>query len=148
MNRCNRSVTFTRPVALIDFGTQNTFRTPGRPGSRTVRGVVTGVVGRVIGRVGRVIRVEGAVYPAIQNLMLAARGLGLGTTLNSVHRENEQPFKDLDGGGLACSIRSEKTKAFPALDFEAQPAKGFDFAVIGLAQVAALDGSRHAKILT
>ena len=43
------------------------------------------------------IRVEGAVYPAIQNLMLAARGLGLGTTLTSVHRENEQPFKDLLG---------------------------------------------------
>lgn len=45
---------------------------------------------------GRV-RVEGAVYPAIQNLMLAARALGLGTTLTSMHRDNEQPVKDLLG---------------------------------------------------
>jgi nitroreductase len=42
-------------------------------------------------------RVEGAVYPAIQNLMLAARGLGLGTTLTSMHRENEAAVKDLLG---------------------------------------------------
>jgi nitroreductase len=43
------------------------------------------------------IRVEGAVYPAIQNLMLAARGLGLGTTLTSMHRENEASVKELLG---------------------------------------------------
>lgn len=45
---------------------------------------------------GRV-RIEGAVYPAIQNLMLAARARGLGTTLTSVHRDDEQPVKDLLG---------------------------------------------------
>lgn len=45
---------------------------------------------------GRV-RVEGAVYPAIQNLMLAARALGLGTTLTSMHRDNERSVKDLLG---------------------------------------------------
>jgi nitroreductase len=43
------------------------------------------------------VRVEGAVYPAIQNLMLAARALGLGTTLTSMHRDNEQAVKDLLG---------------------------------------------------
>jgi nitroreductase len=43
------------------------------------------------------VRVEGAVYPAIQNLMLAARGLGLGTTLTSMHRENEAAVKQLLG---------------------------------------------------
>jgi nitroreductase len=43
------------------------------------------------------IRVEGAVYPAIQNLMLAARGLGLGTTLTSLHREKEAAVKELLG---------------------------------------------------
>jgi nitroreductase len=42
-------------------------------------------------------RIEGSVYPAIQNLMLAARALGLGTTLTSMHRDNEQPVKDLLG---------------------------------------------------
>lgn len=42
-------------------------------------------------------RIEGAVYPAIQNLMLAARALGLGTTLTSMHRENEAAVKGLLG---------------------------------------------------
>lgn len=43
------------------------------------------------------VRAEGAVYPAIQNLMLAARGLGLGTTLTSMHRDDEQAVKDVVG---------------------------------------------------
>jgi len=43
------------------------------------------------------IRVEGSVYPAIQNLMLAARALGLGTTLTSLHREDEAAVKDVLG---------------------------------------------------
>lgn len=46
---------------------------------------------------GSLVRVEGAVYPAIQNLMLAARGLGLGTTLTSMHREKEAVVKELLG---------------------------------------------------
>jgi nitroreductase len=41
------------------------------------------------------VRVDGSVYPAIQNLMLAARALGLGTTLTSMHRDNERLVKDL-----------------------------------------------------
>ena len=43
------------------------------------------------------VRAEGAVYPAIQNLMLAARGLGLGTTLTSMHREDERAVKEVLG---------------------------------------------------
>lgn len=43
------------------------------------------------------IRVEGAVYPAIQNLMLAARALGLGTTLTSMHRDREAEVKEVLG---------------------------------------------------
>ena len=43
------------------------------------------------------VRAEGAVYPAIQNLMLAARALGLGTTLTSMHRQNEAAVKELLG---------------------------------------------------
>lgn len=42
-------------------------------------------------------RVEGAVYPAIQNLMLAARARGLGTTLTSLHRDDEGAVKDALG---------------------------------------------------
>ncbi len=43
------------------------------------------------------VRVEGSVYPAVQNLMLAARALGLGTTLTSMHRDNEQAVKEVLG---------------------------------------------------
>lgn len=41
--------------------------------------------------------VEGSVFPAIQNLMIAARALGLGTTLTTVHRFYEQEVKELLG---------------------------------------------------
>ncbi len=36
-----------------------------------------------------------SIYPAIQNLMVAARGLGLGTVLTAVHREYEKELKEL-----------------------------------------------------
>jgi nitroreductase len=45
---------------------------------------------------GRV-RVEASIYPAVQNLMLAARALGLGTTLTQVHREDEGELKAVLG---------------------------------------------------
>ena len=38
-----------------------------------------------------------SVYPAVQNLMLAARALGLGTTLTTMHRANEEKVKQLLG---------------------------------------------------
>ncbi len=38
-----------------------------------------------------------SVYPAVQNLMLAARALGLGTTLTTLHKLHEQDVKDLLG---------------------------------------------------
>ncbi|HVM39339.1 MAG TPA: nitroreductase family protein [Acidimicrobiia bacterium] len=41
--------------------------------------------------------VEAGVYPGIQNLMLAARALGLGTTLTTMHRGREQEVKALLG---------------------------------------------------
>jgi nitroreductase len=34
-----------------------------------------------------------SIYPAIQNLMLAARALGLGTALTTIHRWNEQKVR-------------------------------------------------------
>jgi len=37
------------------------------------------------------------VYPAVQNLMLAARALGLGTTLTTLHRAHEADVKELLG---------------------------------------------------
>ena len=38
-----------------------------------------------------------SIYPAVQNLMIAARGLGLGTVLTAVHREYEEELKGLLG---------------------------------------------------
>lgn len=38
-----------------------------------------------------------SIYPAIQNLMLAARALGLGTALTTIHRWNEDGVKELLG---------------------------------------------------
>ncbi len=37
------------------------------------------------------------IYPAVQNLMLAARALGLGTTLTTLHRAHEADVKQLLG---------------------------------------------------
>jgi nitroreductase len=42
-------------------------------------------------------RVEASVFPGVQNLMLAARGLGLGTTLTTIHRCKEEEVKALLG---------------------------------------------------
>jgi nitroreductase len=38
-----------------------------------------------------------SIYPAVQNLMLAARALGLGTTLTTLHQEHEAEVKRLLG---------------------------------------------------
>jgi nitroreductase len=37
------------------------------------------------------------VYPAVQNLMLAARALGLGTTLTTLHKLHEADVRELLG---------------------------------------------------
>ncbi len=42
-------------------------------------------------------RIEQAVYPAVQNLMLAARALGLGTTLTTRHRMRDAEVKAILG---------------------------------------------------
>jgi nitroreductase len=36
-----------------------------------------------------------SIYPGVQNLFLAARALGLGTTLTTMHRQNETAVKEL-----------------------------------------------------
>lgn len=38
-----------------------------------------------------------SIYPAVQNLMLAARALGLGTALTTIHRWNEEGVRELLG---------------------------------------------------
>ena len=46
---------------------------------------------------GRRGSVESSVYPGVQNLMLAARSLGLGTTLTTIHQLHEDEVKQLLG---------------------------------------------------
>lgn len=38
-----------------------------------------------------------SIYPAVQNLMLAARAFGIGSTLTTIHRGRDQEVKDLLG---------------------------------------------------
>jgi nitroreductase len=42
-------------------------------------------------------RLAASVYPSVQNLMLAARALGLGSTLTTIHRLKEAAVKDILG---------------------------------------------------
>jgi nitroreductase len=42
-------------------------------------------------------RVDSSVFPGVQNLMLAARALGLGTTLTTIHRADEAAVKEILG---------------------------------------------------
>src|SRR5208337_1820665 len=51
----------------------------------------------------------------------------------------EQALEDFDGGGLPCSVGTEQAEAFAGFDLQAEAADGFDFAVVGLAQVGTLD---------
>jgi nitroreductase len=39
----------------------------------------------------------GSIYPAIQNLMLAARAKGIGSTMTTLHKAREQDFKNILG---------------------------------------------------
>ncbi len=52
----------------------------------------------------------------------------------------EKSFEDFDGCSLAGAVRAEQAEALSALDLEVEPAHGFHFAVVGLAQVTALNG--------
>lgn len=46
---------------------------------------------------GQVGQAESSVFPAVQNLFLAARALGLGTTLTTVHRQKEAEVRAVLG---------------------------------------------------
>jgi hypothetical protein len=59
----------------------------------------------------------------------------------------QQALEDFDGRGLPGPVRAEQTEAFSGLNLEIQPAHRFDFAVVGLAQIATLDSDGHLEIL-
>ena len=52
---------------------------------------------RPSGRDAVAITMGASIYPAVQNIMLAARGLGLGTVLTTLHTSHEQEVKELLG---------------------------------------------------
>ena len=59
----------------------------------------------------------------------------------------EQAFEDFDGRGLPCSVRTEESEALASVDLQAEAADGFNFAIVGLAQVSALDWRSHVQIV-
>src|ERR1035438_4376038 len=59
----------------------------------------------------------------------------------------EQAFEDFNGCGLPRPVRPEQAKALAGLDLQVQATHGLDFAIIGLAQVTALNGYGHWVIL-
>jgi hypothetical protein len=59
----------------------------------------------------------------------------------------EQALEYFDGGGLPRSVGAEESEALAGFDAQADSADGFDFSVVGLAQVGALDGRSHEQIV-
>ena len=59
----------------------------------------------------------------------------------------EQALEDFDGGGLPCSVGAKQSEALAGFDAQADAADGFDFSVVGLAQVDALDWRCHEQIV-
>src|ERR1035438_820108 len=63
-------------------------------------------------------------------------------------RRSQQTLKDFDGRGLPCTVRTKQTEAFASLNAQTEAANGLHFAVVGLAQIGALDRRSHEGILT
>ena len=59
----------------------------------------------------------------------------------------QQAFQNFNGRGLSGAVGAEQAETFPGMDVKVQPAHSFDFAIVGLAQVAAFDNGRHWSIL-
>src|SRR5215471_14906949 len=73
---------------------------------------------------------------------------GVAENRNLTRGRLQQAFEDFDGRGLPCSVGTEQSEAFALLNLKVQPTHRFDFAVVGLAEIAALDGGGHGEILT
>jgi nitroreductase len=64
-----------------------------------------------------------SIYPAIQNLMLAARALGLGTALTTLHRHNEGAVRELLGIPENAHVAAVIPVGWPKGKFGAGPRK-------------------------
>jgi nitroreductase len=67
------------------------------------------------GSPGRLLR-GSSIYPAIQNLMLAARSLGLGTVLTTIHLAYDRDVKDLLGIPADVDVAALIPMGYPAED--------------------------------
>jgi nitroreductase len=63
------------------------------------------------------------IYPAVQNLMLAARALGLGTTLTTLHRTHEAEVRELLGIPEGVETMAMIPLGWPKGKFGAGPRK-------------------------
>ncbi len=65
-----------------------------------------------------------SIYPAVQNIALAARNLGLGTTITTIHRYRHNEIRDLLGVPRdAAEIAAMIPMGYPAGKFGAGPRK-------------------------
>lgn len=67
-----------------------------------------------------------SIYPAIQNLMLAARGLGVGTVLTTIHRYRDAELKTLLGIPDHIVTAALIPMGYPRGNFGAGPRKPLD----------------------
>jgi len=63
------------------------------------------------------------IYPAVQNLMLAARSLGLGTTLTTLHRAHEADVKEMFGIPADYDTMAMIPMGYPKGNFGSGPRK-------------------------
>jgi nitroreductase len=63
------------------------------------------------------------IYPAVQNLMLAARALGLGTTLTTLHKTHEAEVRELLGIPEGVETMAMIPLGWPKGKFGAGPRK-------------------------
>lgn len=93
----NKAYGPAREVMMADPGRARTFRSADHL-ANNIADVPVLIFATV--RTGTTAATSGAgpnIFPAVQNLMLAARELGLGTTLTTLHRTHDQETKDLLG---------------------------------------------------
>src|ERR1700733_5017991 len=66
---------------------------------------------------------------------------------NFARRRREQTLKDFDSGRLPCPVGAKEAEALASINLQAETADGFNLSIVRLAQVGALDRSRHEGIL-
>lgn len=64
-----------------------------------------------------------SIYPAVQNLMLAARALGIGTTLTTIHRFRDAALKQLLGIPAGVETAALIPLGYPLRNFGRAPRK-------------------------